>query len=283
MMPQAMDLKYYLMICECKNISRAAELLGISQPSLSIAIKRLENLAQVPLLVRSPTGVECTKAGMVFREKASELLKLWQNLSSDIQQKQDVLSGSYSIGAHSSLAVKILPHIFSKLMKQYPELELKLEHGLSRLITEQVIDFQLDFAVAVNPIMHPDLVIKEFQKDEVSFFCHESNCDSQVLIYNPHLIQAQHLLNSASKKSLNFKRFITSSSLEMIDALCLEGVGVAILPNRIRSQKLKLWRADLPAFIDRHCLIYRHDAQKSPASKTLARDLFFYLQDNPKI
>lgn len=273
MMPQALDLKYFLMVCESKNISRASERLGISQPSLSLAIKRLESLAGMPLFIRSKTGVEATRAGTVFKERALELLELWQNLSSDIKKQSDLLSGRYIIGAHISLALTTLPSLLTTLMKSYPNLELSLEHGLSRVITDQVIGFAIDFAVAVNPTPHPDLVIREFQSDQVGFYVGGQDFDKNVLIFDPHLLQSQGLLNELKKYGLNFKRSITTSSLDMVNALTAQGAGVGILPARIASASLRLWDYALPVLSDRHCLVYRADAQTSTAARLLAKEL----------
>lgn len=277
MMPQALDLKYFLMVCESKNISRASERLGISQPSLSLAIKRLESLAGMPLFIRSKTGVEITRAGLVFRERAEELLGLWENLSSDIKKQSDLLSGRYVIGAHVSLALKLLAPLIAQLVKKYPSLEISLEHGLSRVITDQVIGFDIDFAVVVNPTPHPDLVIREFQTDHVGFYVAPKDFDRNVLIFDAHLLQSQHLLNAIKKFGLSFKRTITTPSLEMVDALVKEGIGVGILPDRIKSPSLRLWDQALPLFSDRHCLIHRADAQTSSAARLLSKELMHLL------
>ncbi len=283
MMPQALDLQYFLRVCESKNISRASELLGISQPSLSLAIKRLESLAGVPLFIRSKTGVEATRAGLVFKERAIELLELWQNLSTDIKKQHDLLSGRYILGAHADLSVRILPNVISTLINDYPKLELSLEHGLSRVITDQVIGFAVDFAVVVNPTAHPDLVIREFQTDKVGFFWTDANADRNVLIYDPHLLQSQQLLAIIKKYGLTFKRSITTSSLEMVNMLTMAGLGIGILPARIADKSLKPWDDALPFVSDRHCLVYRADAQASSAARMLGKELLRLLVSGAQI
>src|SRR5690606_34773228 len=126
----------------------------------------------------------------------------------------------------------------AQLVQKYPSLEISLEHGLSRVITDQVIGFDIDFAVVVNPTPHPDLVIREFQIDQVGFYVAPKDFDKNVLIFDAHLLQSQNLLHAINKFGLNFKRTITTSSLEMVDALVQEGIGVGILPGRIRSPGL---------------------------------------------
>lgn len=277
MMPHWLDLKYFLTVCESKNITRAAELLGISQPSLSLAIKRLENVAQVNLFIRTKTGVDLTREGIAFKTRSEELMELWQSISEDVKRKSDEISGRYTIGAHVSVALTSLISVVSELMTKHRELELSLTHGWSRVITDQVIGFDIDFAMVVNPTPHPDLVISEICRDEVSFYVRESGFDRDVLIYDPNLLQSQSLLNSIKSLGLRFKRTITSSSLEFIARLTRAGIGVGLLPSRVvnnlESHQITPWSEGLPIFHDKHCLIYRADAQQTKSARMLAADL----------
>ncbi len=63
MIPSPTDLKYFMEVAQTQNVSRAAERLGISQPSLSLAIRRMEQSVGAPLLIRSKRGVTMTQAG----------------------------------------------------------------------------------------------------------------------------------------------------------------------------------------------------------------------------
>jgi len=256
-MPQGTDLKYFLAVCQSKNISRASEVLGISQPSLSLAIKRLESIAGVKLLVRSKMGVDLTHAGVAFKERSAQLLELWQNMSSDIKKSTIEVSGRYTLGAHISVALPNLMPIIKNVLDTFPKLELVFEHGLSRLITDQVIGFDIDFALVVNPVAHADLVIRELYQDEVGFFVNPNAFDSSTLLYDPNLLQSQALIKQANTYGVTFKKSLTSSSLEMLGKLAQNGAGVAILPKRVVNYLglplLKLWDEQLPVYHDQHC------------------------------
>lgn len=276
MIPHWHDLKYFLTVCESKNISRAAELLGISQPSLSLAIKRLENVAQVELFIRTKTGVDLTREGIAFRERSEQLMDLWQSISEDIKRKSDEISGRYIVGAHVSVALMSLVSVIADLMKLHANLELTITHGLSRVITDQVIGFDIDFALVVNPTPHPDLVITEIVHDEVGFYVNAREHMRDVLIYDPNMLQSQSLLGSMKSLGIKFKRTITSSSLELIAHLTRLGSGVGLLPARVvklNAPELTPWSEALPIFHDRHCLIYRADAQSTKSARMLAHDL----------
>ena len=289
MLPSAAELSYFVEIANTQNISRAAERLGISQPSLSLAVKRLEDALGTELLIRSKSGVHLTRAGQKFVSQARLLLDEWDRLSEAAVREESTLTGRYVIGCHPSVALYTLPQVLPQLMAQHAELELKLIHGLSRQVTDEVIGFKVDFGLVVNPVEHPDLVIKVLAKDDVTLWTAADGAAAEaalagagVLICDPELLQTQSIAKQMAKKGLIFRRTVTSSSLELVTALVAKGAGVGILPGRVatRETHLNLLMVDgAPKFHDRICLIYRADAQKSAASKTLLAIMATCLQN----
>jgi len=282
MLPSFSDIVYFLEVAQSKNISRAAERLGITQPSLSAAIKRLESSVGTPLFLRSRSGVQLTKSGELFYSKSRSLLSGWEQLRTEVSKKQFEVSGQYIIGCHPAVALYSLPLFLPKLIQQNPDLQIQLIHDLSRKITERVISFEIDFGIVVNPVKHPDLVISELCKDEVSFWVSKKATPSQkqkndVIICDPNLIQSQKLLNELGKDRLPYSRVISSSDLEVISNLTECGAGVGLLPKRVATRKspclLELLDPSLPTFKDRICLIYRADFQKSKAAQLIVKSI----------
>ncbi len=271
MLPNPHDLEVFLTVVETLNFSRAAERVGLTQPALSLAIKRLENALGQDLFVRHKNGVRPTRAGSKMAVHARAMLDMWQALQEDAKRDQSEVRGRYSLGVHPSVALFTLKHFLPNLLLQYPELDFRLEHALSRHITDDVINHKLDFGLVVNPVPHPDLVIVELYKDEVGYWkLKKGKGSEEVLIFDPELGQAQEMLGKKSKMA--FKRQVTSSSLEVIKSLCLAGAGVAILPKRVLGDELSLVEnLGLPGVTDRHCLIYRVDRLQGEAPKALAR------------
>lgn len=282
MLPNPAEIQYFLEVASTQNISRAAERLGITQPTLSLAIQRLENALGTPLLLRGKTGVKLTKAGSRFAAQAKVLLDQWERLRSDAISEETEVRGRVSVGCHPSVALYTLGVFVPKLLAQYPDLELAFHHDLSRRITERVISFEIDIGVVVNPVAHPDLRIVQLAKDEVTFWRGPGAFPKDVLISDPDLIQTQSLLAKAKKGvgvgDLHFKRLIPSSSLEVIAKLTASGAGVGILPTRVAksepSYKLKplFEKGDkAPIFEDKICLIYRPDSQKGQAARAVMK------------
>lgn len=278
--PSFSDITYFLEVAETKNISRAAERLGITQPSLSTAIQRLESSIDTQLLIRSRSGVQLTKAGKEFLGRGRMLLLNWDQIKADIHKNNTSVSGEFVIGCHPSVALYTLPHFLPNILQQYPNLDIKLEHDLSRKITEAVISYSIDFGIVVNPVKHPDLVIRELCTDDVMFWTaskpsktQDLESDNCVLICDTNLIQVQKLLNGATKKKQSFRRVIQSSNLEVITELTASGAGIGILPARVAtrlpSQKLKPLKGSLPVFKDHICVVYRADSQKSKGAQEI--------------
>ena len=274
MLPSFTDLSYFVEVCQTNNISRAAERIGISQPSLSLAIKRLEQSLATALIVRGKTGIQLTKAGKELCRSGQDLLRQWQQLKAGVSKKTQQPGGQYVIGCHPSVALYSLARFVPELLQCYPQLEITLRHGLSRKITEGVISCKIDFAIVVNPVYHPDLVIKELCTDTVSFWQANSLTNTHTLICDPDLQQVQTMLNSLKKNhQISFRRMLVSNNLEVITDLTVAGAGVGIIPGRVANgkhgQQLKVLN-QLPNYNDRICLVYRADQQRSKGSRIIA-------------
>ncbi len=282
MMPSPHDLGYFIEVSQTLNISRAAERLGISQPTLSLAVRRLEDNFGAPLLIRTKSGVHLTHAGQKLVAQARVLLLEWEKIREDAMRDENEIRGRYVIGCHPSVALYSLPSFVGELLNDNPDLEIKLVHDLSRKITEDVISFKVDFGIVVNPWQHPDLVIKPLCHDEVTLWIgpkptrlQDPYSGEAVLICDDDLLQTQAILKQLAKKGMGFKRVLNSANLEVITALVAEGAGVGILPGRVatrvKSHRLEKLEGQSPKFQDKICLVYRADVQKSKASRQLAK------------
>ncbi len=280
MNPSYTDILYFLEVSSTRNISRAAERLGISQPSLSAAMKRLEEVLGVELLLRSRSGIHLTKSGTEFQKKARVLLLNWEQLRLEISKTEFEIGGQYRIGCHPSVALYTLSYFLPDLLATYPDLRVQLIHDLSRKITEGVISFEIDLGIVVNPVRNSDLIIKELCVDEVLFWrakkyfpTQDLSSSKAVLVCDTNLLQVQKLIRSIELKGFSFKRILESSNLEVITDLTAAGAGIGILPRRVaskhQSSSLVSLDGELPTFNDRICLIYRADFQKSKASKMI--------------
>lgn len=269
MIPQFSDIKVFVTVSQTKNLSRASERLGIGQPAVTLSIQRLEEAIGEKLFVRLKTGVELTKIGAQFLPKAHEFLNVWSSLLTFAQSSTTSIQGKFKIGCHPSVAMYSLDKFLPQLMQEGSQLEIQIVHALSREILEQVVNFEIDFGLVINPKRHPDLVLKKLCVDTVNFWKSEKTQSNQTLIYDPNLLQSQSLLKKLRLQQKSFfSKFLEVTNLEVLATLVKSGVGIGILPERVAQlYGLKLYQTGMPTFNDELFLIYRSDLQKTVASK----------------
>jgi DNA-binding transcriptional LysR family regulator len=274
MLPSASDLEYFLCVAKLQNISKAASELGVSQPTLTQSMKKLEAAVGVTLFLRSAKGALLTPAGHRVLSRATELMDVWQSLRHVALQEEHELSGHFRIGAHPAVACYLWPPFFRHVKATAPRVELSLVHDLSRKIAEGVLQFKIDLGFVINPPLHNDLVIKPLGFDTVAIFS-SSNRYTDILFGDPVLIQTQDILRKIKSSQFSYSQFVECSSLEVIQSLVTSGAGYGILPKRVACSEgastLEIVDPNLPVFRDRICLVYRKEVMASPSGKVLVQ------------
>lgn len=261
------DVKYFITVTETLNITRASEIIGISQPALSYVIKRLEKELGGQLFIRLKNGMQLTKLGEEFKKRSRRLLYEWEQAQNIVNSDSELISGSYTFAIHPSVALYTLEPFILKLQNEFPGLVFNFIHGLSREMTEKVISWEADFGIVVNPVEHPDLVISKLCQDEVSVF-HTKNAPNR-LIYDQNLVQSELIIKKMGKK-MTFEAALNSSNLEVVAKLTSLGLGYGILPGRVASRYEQLKKLKDSVFVkDEICLVYRPEKQSNRTSKRI--------------
>jgi len=279
-LPSFYELKYFQKVAEAKNLSMAAKVLGLSQPSLSISIKKLEEIVGAILFIRTKKGVQLTPAGQKLYIKSKKIFEYWEELRKEILGDELELRGTYSIGLHASVAQYILDLFMPALLQKYTELNINLVHDRSKEIARKVINLELDFGLVINPTLHPDLTLVHLTDDQVKFWVAKNpsavqKIDSEhaVVICDSALDQVGKLLKDAQTKTkFTPKRFVYSSNLEVICELTHKGAGIGLLPQKVVNKHYQGQLKELngmPVYKDKLYLIFRKDVINSLASKTL--------------
>lgn len=265
-------LRYFKVAAQFGNMSRAAQELHISQPTLTVAIKKLEDELGVLLFERSKKGITLTPAGTQVFKNVEGLLQDWETLKREAGNASEEVRGVVRLGVHVSVACYYLPLFMPELLKTYPQLNIQLKHDLSRNVLQNVLNNQIDVGLVMNPESHPDIVVKEVAEDEVNVWKKKSGGSTDTLIYDPSLFQTQWILKQLQKKRLSYSRIIESSSLEVITSLLRTGAGHAILPKRVAQQSPFPMEASfngLPAYKDSLCLVYRPSFRKTALGRAV--------------
>lgn len=147
-------LRYFLEIAREGNMSRAAERLHVSQPTLSKQMKELETELGKKLFRRSSTSVHLTDEGILLRRRAEDILDMVDKTVDEFSALDDITGGEVSIGCAESHLLKYLAQTIRQFQERYPLFRYHLTSGNTEQVVERLNRGLFDFAVIVEP---PDL------------------------------------------------------------------------------------------------------------------------------
>jgi len=147
-------LTYFLEIAREGNMTRAAETLHVSQPTLSKAIKELEEELGKKLFIRHRVSVELTDEGMLLRKRAEEILEMVSKTEEEFQSLDDITGGDIYIGCAESYLIKYLADAIQTFRSDYPNFHFHLTSGDTSQVVERMDRGLLDLCFIVEP---PDL------------------------------------------------------------------------------------------------------------------------------
>lgn len=148
-------LQYFLAIAREQSIVRAAESLHLSQPTLSIQIKAMEEELGKQLLIRGSKGsrkVTLTEEGMILRKRAEEILNLVHKTEREISLSDEVVMGDVYIGAGETDAVRLIARTARKLYRTYPGIHYHIASGNAAFVMEQLEKGLIDFGLVFGDV-----------------------------------------------------------------------------------------------------------------------------------
>lgn len=165
------DLTYFVALAEHKHFGKAAKACFVSQPSLSIQIKKLEESLGVALFERTNRSVLLTGIGKVIAEQARMLLQQAVAIKETANQAKDPFSGKLNLGVIPTLTTYILPHLMPDLVKteSFPKLSIFISELKTQSLLAHVKEGKLDAALISLPLPpdHEDLVMHSLFEDNL--------------------------------------------------------------------------------------------------------------------
>ncbi len=143
-------LQYFLTVVREENISKAAEVLHITQPTLSRQIGQLEEELGVQLFSRGRHLV-LTEAGIMLRRRAEEIVELMDKIESELEEQSDI-GGIISIGSGGLYSLKVFPEIMDNFKRKYPKVQYNLYTNNAEHIKERLDRGLLDFGLLLEPV-----------------------------------------------------------------------------------------------------------------------------------
>lgn len=144
-------LQYFLAIARKETISKAAESLHITQPTLSRQMKELEEQLGKQLFIRGNRKINLTEEGILLRQRAEEIISLVEKTESEIMHSDTTISGDIYIGSGETEGMRILAKVIDTCHKEYPKIKFHLYGGNSQDVVEKIENGLIDFGVLIEP------------------------------------------------------------------------------------------------------------------------------------
>lgn len=145
-------LKYFLTVAREEGINRAAEVLHITQPTLSRQLSQLEEEVGVKLFHRGARKITLTNEGILLRRRAEEILALVDRTEAELTQQEELVEGRIVIGCGELAAVQILPKMIQTFNQKYPLVTYDIFTANADLVKEQMEKGLIDIGVLLEPI-----------------------------------------------------------------------------------------------------------------------------------
>lgn len=145
-------LRYFLTVVREEGINRAAEVLHITQPTLSRQLSQLEEEVGVKLFHRGARKITLTNEGILLRRRAEEILSLVDRTERELIEQEEFVEGRIVIGCGELAAVQVLPEVIESFHEKYPLVSYDIFTGNADLVKEQMEKGLIDIGVLLEPI-----------------------------------------------------------------------------------------------------------------------------------
>ncbi|MEM8652958.1 MAG: LysR family transcriptional regulator, partial [Pseudomonadota bacterium] len=153
------QLQYFSSLAELGHYRKAAERIGISQPSLSLQIANLEEALRLPLVERGKAGALLTPEGREVLERTQRILSEVTALTEISEQMKTGLAGTIRLGASPTLGPYLLPNVVKQLHELYPTLRLIIRDGAPRDLIDDLLAGRHDLILTQLPVNSSDVVV----------------------------------------------------------------------------------------------------------------------------
>lgn len=238
------DLKYFISIAKNQHFGKAAEQCHVSQPALSMQLKKLEEELGVKLFERTNKNVMITTVGQEVLEYAKNIINTADEIKRVAQTHQNPFAGEIKLGAFPTIAPYFLPHIVPVISKKFQDLRLLLIEEKTDVLLEQLNEGIIDAAFLALPIESESLETKLILEDEFllatspyhhfakkkSIHADELKDDCLLLLAEGHCLRDQALDICATSGACVNKNF-QATSLETLRQMVAANVGITLMPQ----------------------------------------------------
>ncbi|VCU71718.1 Hca operon transcriptional activator [Pigmentiphaga humi] len=161
------QLESFVHVAELGSLTRAASVLGVSQPTLSRHIRLLEQDLHTHLLTRTGRGVEPTESGKCLLSYGLAILKLTRQARTDIQALRGQPTGRLTVGLPPRVAHVLTPELVKQFRRRYPQASISVSEGLSAALREDLILGKIEIALLFDPSPSPKLEYRSLYREDM--------------------------------------------------------------------------------------------------------------------
>jgi LysR family transcriptional regulator, hydrogen peroxide-inducible genes activator len=243
-LPSMRQLRYFVAVAETRHFRRAAEAMGISQPSLSLQVSNLETLLGTQLIERGRGPVTLTPAGREVLTLARRTIDEAQGILDLTAAMRGGLTGTIRLGASPSLGPYLLPRVVDHLHRAFPDLRLYIRERVPRQLREELLDGTHDLILSQLPIHGGDLFVRRMFSEPLLLVMPPDHplatrtsiqvsdlAGLQVLSLGPEFVLHDQIAVICSEYGAELVRDYEGTSLDALRQMVAMGMGVTFLPQ----------------------------------------------------
>lgn len=292
------ELKYIVAVARERHFGRAAEACFVSQPTLSVAIRKLEDELGVILFERGGSEVGVTDVGLRVVTQAQKVLEEANLIKEIARQSEDPLAGPLRVGIIYTIAPYLLPRLIPTQVEETPQMPLVLQENYTTRLLELLRQGELDCAIVALPIPDAGLIVEPLYDepfvvalpathpwaDRERIHPDELKDETMLLLGTGHCFRDQVLevcpeYARYSASSEGIQRSFEGSSLETIRHMVAAGIGVTVMPASSlnltgpEDRLLRYLPFEEPVPNRRVVLIWRKSFPRPAAMQALAKSI----------
>ena len=259
------QLEYFQMASRLRNITRAAERLRVSQPNITVAIKKLEAELGIQLFDRSQKQLALTPEGAVFLNRIELALRNIQDAVLEVNDYKQLQKGTIKIGIPPMMGAYLFPKIFSSFQKKYSHLDIYLHEEGSMSIREQLERDELDFGIIIISGASHNLQLLPMTTSQIVACVPENSplaakdrltkediAAANVIMLKEGSNLRQTILDKLKEQSITPNIVLESNQVVTIKGLVASGVGISFLLDMVLvdARGVKAIPLEVPLFVD---------------------------------
>jgi LysR family transcriptional regulator, hydrogen peroxide-inducible genes activator len=283
------ELRYIVALAQERHFGRAAQRCFVTQPTLSLALAKLEDELEVRLFERNKNEVILTARGQAIVEQAKRVLDEVGKIQHLARDGQDQLAGPLRLGVIPSIGPYLLPDLIPILRKRAPAMPLSIEENLTGNLAPMLREGELDVAIIALPFVVPGVKTQAVYEEPFSVVVPEGHAwstrkavkpselaEENLLVLNAgHCFRDQVLEACPGQANTALPEGRAGNSLETIRNMVASGLGVSVLPAsalvpRYASKLLKVVPFTAPAPSRKVALAWRTSFDRPLAIEALA-------------